>query len=392
MLKHTPAVILGLGDTGYGTARSLAMHDIPIIAFEKDSTRPETHTRLCEQIHAYQSEEDLLEQLLSLFASIETPPVIYASGDMLVDFINRNRDRILPHSRIDFPSTQTVNELLEKTKFTKLATEHGFQIPQTIIIDESYDAQPRMDVTFPCIIKPTWRSENWKRAKLPKVIRMKDEKELHAGLPEIRKIEANLVVQEWIPGPDSSIYFCLAYFDNDSKCLGSFTGRKLRQWPIGVGSTACAEPAIAPEVTSETIRLFELARFKGFGSVEFKQHVETGQYYIMEPTVGRCNHQSFIATANGLNLPFVAYCSLTGQPIPASTRQKETVWIDDQFDGLSILANMFRGRLELLNLFRSYFSRKSFRFLNLRDPAPLLHVWLQAPLKLSKYLKRAISR
>ena len=56
-----------------------------------------------------------------------------------------------------------------------------------------------------------------------------------------------VVVQEWIEGQDSDIFFCLQYRATGGATVCSFTGRKLCIWPPDVGTTASCTAA-APEV------------------------------------------------------------------------------------------------------------------------------------------------
>ena len=76
------------------------------------------------------------------------------------------------------------------------------------------------------------------------------------------------VVQEWIPGRDSDVYFCLTYRNHNGEELAAQGGRKITQWRVDTGSTALA-------VTHQDAELHELARrqMSGFGgmlSVELK--------------------------------------------------------------------------------------------------------------------------
>jgi len=391
--KFPPVFLLGLSDTGYGTVRSLVTCQIPIIAFEKDLTRPEVKTRYCEKIVHYEDDKDLLSKIKTNSNELSQRPILYMSGDGQVDFVNRHRTALLELVDIDFPDSNTLETLLEKTRFTDFALEHNFKIPRTIVVDGNESIhQCLQDIQFPCVLKPSWRGSAWKAEKFPKVFVFYHPSSLSKWFERIRKIEPELIVQEWIPGADSNIYFCLTYYDHKSTCLAHFTGRKLRQWPIRTGSTACAEPIHEPTVSAETIRLFDEVNYRGFGSVEFKKHEETGEFFIMEPTVGRCNHQSYIATANGVNIPCIAYRSLTGIPLELPEPvTKPVTWIDDQFDGLSIIVNLFSGNLNFRHLFGSYLARKSFRFLSWDDRGPFVHVLLQAPRKLLKYIRKIVS-
>jgi len=391
-MSRPAAVILGLADTGYGVVRSLAGHGIPIIAYESKQERPEARTRLAE-VRSFADEDELLASLVELGANSAAVPVLYPTSDAMVSFFSRNRDALTPHFRIDYPSTETVDLLLEKGRFPAFADEHGFSIPATFSIQSMQDlAAVRDGAPFPAILKPFYRKKNWHAARYPKVFRFETLEALEARIEEILAVESELVLQEWIPGGDSAVHFCLTYFDSESQSLAQFTGHKLRQWPVGTGSTSCAEPIDAAYVTDETLRLFRTVGYRGFGSVEFKRHSENGRYYITEPTVGRSNHQSFVATINGVNLQLTAYASLTGERFEMPQRKQHPVaWIDDQFDPLSVLVSLVRGKLEWSALFRSYLGRRKFRFFNFDDMRPFIHaIFLRGPRVLLRQIWRRL--
>lgn len=383
-------LLVGIGDTGYGVAKSLAKYGIPLIALEKDPTRPEAKTRFCQSVEYYRDENELHDRIVAVCKRLKQKPVLYLSGDALVSFYSTRRSSLSQLVHIAFPNADVVETLLEKTKFAEFAERNDFKIPKTIVPTSARELVDSVhQLRYPCVVKPAWRSSSWKLAKFPKVFVFENAEKLQGRFGEIFAVERDLIVQDWIPGGDSEIYFCLTYFDGEGNCLADFTGRKLRQWPVGTGSTACAVPVDAPEVTAETLRLFKLVGLAGFGSVEFKRHLKTGEYFIMEPTVGRPNHQSFIATANGVDIPGIAYRSLTGVNLPLPVRSKKPVtWIDDQFDLLSILVSGAQGKLNFSHLIKSYFGKKSFRFLSLTDTRPLASMLLQAPFKLKKYVTR----
>ena len=53
------------------------------------------------------------------------------------------------------------------------------------------------------------------------------------------------IVQEWIPGGDEQIVFCLQYVGADGPVRRHCVGRKLRSWPPMFGGTASC--TVAPE-------------------------------------------------------------------------------------------------------------------------------------------------
>lgn len=387
--KYPFVVLLGLVDTGYGMVRSLNLKNIPVIAFDRKSNYPELKTNICET-RFFENDNELLQQLKSLPNELGHKPILFISSDAQVKFFSENRFELQNHYLTHFPSSETVDLLLEKTRFSEFAVKNDFTIPLTNIVKTKNDLEKCIDnMPFPCVVKPYWRNSNWKNAGFPKVFLFKFKKDFEENINHIFSVENNLIVQEWIPGNDGAIYFCLTYFDGQNNCIASFTGRKLRQWPVGTGSTSSAIPVDEPHITAETLRLFKEVSFSGFGSVEFKRHSETGRFYIMEPTVGRPNHQSYLATANGINIPCDAYSALTGIQLSNNKlATKNIVWIDDPADIFSIIVNLKRGQLSFKDLLTTIFSRKSYRYFNLYDCRPFLFLWLPVPYKLVRKIFR----
>src|SRR3546814_6627002 len=100
---------------------------------------------------------------------------------------------------------------------------------------------------------------------------------------------ADVVVQEWIEGPDSSIYFCLQCLDRHGQVVASFTGRKIRSWPPQVGGTAScvAAPEVHAELSAMTTRFFQAAGVIGLASMEYKRDTRSGEFRMVEPTIDR---------------------------------------------------------------------------------------------------------
>ncbi len=368
------AVVIGVSYGGYGIVRSLSGYGVRIIGFETHFTHPEVHTRLCE-VRAYEDEDDLLRRLVALSRAEASKPVLYLTRDDHVEFCARHLGVLREHYRIDFPAPDVVETLLHKDAFARFAEAHGFSVPRTVIFEGRKGFEERLgEVKLPCILKPHKRSESWLRAGEPKVLHFEERAELERALNRLIEIEEHLIVQEWIPGGDDAIHFCLVYYNAEAQCLGAFTARKLRQWPPSTGTTSATEPVHAPAVEEETLRLFDAVSYAGFGSVEFKRHARTGAFYITEPTVGRVNQQSFVATANGVNLPRAAYTSLTGHVLPEPMGQTPaTVYCDEEAELNNLIRHLFRGGLDLQAMARSYRRPNAFRYYAREDLRPFLH-------------------
>jgi predicted ATP-grasp superfamily ATP-dependent carboligase len=381
-MKNTalhPVVILELMFAGYGIARSLWPYNIPVIGFSSGRFRPPTHTRFVDQLVFFEDHDDLLAKLQSVAAECDRKPVLILTGDTYVNFAAKNIELLRSLFLIDFPEQHTVDLLLDKTAFSSFAKQHQLLIPQTEVVSQASEVEALKDqLTYPVIVKPYQKTKAWHQAKFPKGFMADDFEALQAVYEKIASIEPQVIVQEWVPGGDDQIAFCLVYYDKDHQCVAHFTGTKVRQWPVGKGSTSIARPLDDEWVSRESLQLFDLVKFTGLGSVEYKKHERNGKYYIIEPTVGRVNAQEYVATANGVNLPLAAYTSLTGHPIQPKAQPKRPVAFIHEVSEISRIRYALKKKtLKLKDLFRSPVKGpRVYAYSTLRDPKVGMMVFL----------------
>ena len=145
-----------------------------------------------------------------------------------------------------------------------------------------------------------------------------------------------MVVQEWIPGNDSDIYFCLQSLTADGRVDAGFLGRKIRSWPPNVGGTAsCISAPECAELSEMTEGFFRQVGMRGLASMEYKRHAVTGEFVAIEPTVGRTDYQEEVATLNGVNLPLAYYLAASDAAPAVGMRQppsERSIWRDQQAD------------------------------------------------------------
>src|SRR5699024_4577683 len=71
----------------------------------------------------------------------------------------------------------------------------------------------------------------------------------------------------------------------------------------------------------------------GLASMEYKRDRRTGDFYMIEPTVGRTDYQEEVATLNGVNIPLAAYCTKLGLPLPGTRgNPPPRIWCDGTSD------------------------------------------------------------
>lgn len=260
---YPPAVVIGLGVPGLGIVRSLSQGSrpvrVPIHGIHSNLSESTAHTRLCRKYYCEDlGSERLVEYLIDIGPKFVHKPLLFLSKDTTVLTVSRNRKELWRYYRFVLPQIETVDLLMDKTLFAAYAQENGFCVPYTAVIDTRDDLLRVSDkIRFPCVLKPCYRTEEWMKSGHPKGFYLTERRALIDAYDGVCSTQQRFVLQKWVEGPDSELYFCLVFFDEDSRCLSSFTGRKRRQWPCGVGNTSMAEPVDCPEIEKETIRLFE---------------------------------------------------------------------------------------------------------------------------------------
>ena len=368
--KLTSVVVLDITYGGYGIIRSLAPYNIPLIGLYSDKLMPESKTRLCHRKHQFKDDEDLLTVLTRLPELQNERPVLMLTTDAYLTFYLENRELIDSLYLIDMPDTALIDLLLDKDKFSTFALEHEIQIPKTLVIQKTSDLKKIADSSrFPVILKPSLKTPLWMAARFGKALYIDDAEEFIAVCNKALLYCESLIIQEWIVGNDCNVHYCLGYFDETGDALALFTGYKLRQWPVGTGSTATTSIVDNKWIEEETKKVFKKLKLKGFASMEFKRHDMDGQFYVTEPTVGRINQQEYVATLNGVNLPLIAYNYMTGTEIVAEPPKKlPVIFIDERAEIASTFVHFKRKLLSVSEWWKSLHGNRAYRHWTFDDP------------------------
>jgi predicted ATP-grasp superfamily ATP-dependent carboligase len=193
---------------------------------------------------------------------------------------------------------------MDKALFGQVAEKHGWETPRTANIQSLEKARVLAEeLKYPCILKPSFRTAKWNRKTPAKVFKVFSGEELLDIYEGVRLLADNFIVQEYIPGPDSEIFFCLMWYDAKGELGTAFAGRKLLQWYPETGSTCIAERCDNEALMKESKSIFDSVDYRGIGSIEFKRDARDGRFRIIEPTVGREDLQSVLAFHCGVNIP-----------------------------------------------------------------------------------------
>jgi predicted ATP-grasp superfamily ATP-dependent carboligase len=312
-----PAVVVGLNPTALGVVRSLTDHCLNVVALESNREEPGTRTRLAtvRLVEDLSDHEALLGELVSVAQACDERPVLFLSTDEHVIWAVENRALLEHYYRLVLPSREVCDALMYKDRFLTLAAREGYPVPASAFLPVE-DLPRHIEVVglrYPVILKPANKAGRWERDGLDKAYIVCGPAEAAEVAARAGQVVPSLLVQEYVAGDDAQVYFCLYFAHAELGDPLLFCGRKLLQWPPLRGSTAACEPAFAPDLVGFTEALFGQMGVSGFASLEVK-YDGGGGFKIIEPTIGRVDLQSYLATLNGMNMPLAAYLIAIGCP------------------------------------------------------------------------------
>lgn len=339
---RVPAVVVGAGINGLGVVRSLGGAGVPLTLVDVSRDRPAMHSRYGHK-HVYDdTQPDALVRALEALADVQDRKhageraVLILTMEDSVATVARHYDRLAQRYHLTLAPPEQLTPLLHKDGVRAAAESAGARIPKTLRIQNGHEIDAIDALRLPIVVKPALQDAAYAH-DFAKAFRLDDHAEARALLARILPVLPDVVVQEWIEGSDSDLYFCLQYLPDAGRAPVSFVGRKIRSWPPQVGGTAsCTAAPEAAELADLSTRFFRHAGVTGLASMEYKKDRNSGDYVIVEPTVGRTDFQEEVATLNGINIPLSAYCDVLGLPMPAhAASAKPRVWRERMADAQS---------------------------------------------------------
>lgn len=382
------AVVTGLEYMqGIQAARILAKrHHLPVIAVSTNKNHPYNLTNCCHQVVC--TDNNLIEDLIVIGRQLAEKAVLFPGTDADVLLISQNRRQLSQWFHLCLPPAEVVEMLMDKLQFYAFAREAGFRVPDTWFIHnrQELDSAARK-VVFPCVLKPHYRTAKWNELSPFKAFRIVTAEQLTATYEQYKTATECFILQNWIEGPDANLYSCNAYFDAETKPLASFVARKIRQWPPVMGQSSLGEECRDDVVLAETLRLFQTVGFHGLAYLEIKRDQRTGEYFIVEPNIGRPTGRSAIAEAGGVELLYTMYCDALGRPLPSNRVQHYggVKWINLRQDLRSAFYYWRKGELTFNQWRKSVRGPKTFAIFSWTDPYPFLgDLWRAARLFFNK--------
>jgi predicted ATP-grasp superfamily ATP-dependent carboligase len=376
------AVVIGADCiTGLQTVRALHAHGIRVLGVAGDREHFALRSRCLARIEIVEWEAESLRACLRRLATPDRPVLIPAT-DTAVELVAKIGDELSTAFRVSNPTAHSIDRALRKIPFAKHADEHGVPTPRTRSVESLEGLRRAIDeLSAPYVLKPDIKTPRWDELAGVKVFRAEDPADLLQTYERCRDWSDRFVVQEWVEGGDDSMYSYYAFVSQAGELVVDCVGHKIRQWPRWTGSGTLSEIFEDPEILAVGRALLESLEHRGFATINMKRDANSGRLFVLETNVGRPGMGMFVAEAAGIEMTHLAFCSLSGQPLPDERRVRfsKARWVSTKRDLAAAYVGWRRGELSVLDYSRSIRDVRRRADFDWRDPLPFLHDLRRAP-------------
>jgi D-aspartate ligase len=378
--RSTPVLILRGGSYGtLGVLRSLGRLGIPVHMIGLERRAPAFNSRYCRGKFVcsvnHDSSGDLAASLLDIGRRIGRKSILIPTTDEMAIFLDGNADALreqflFPNQPRGLPAA-----LASKKEMYYIAKKVGIPTAETMFPASRQEVvEFAKAATFPLMLKGidtkrlSARAGGWGAG----MFLVENAAELIEKYDTFEEPEApNLMLQEYIPGDDDTVWMFNGYFDENSECVLGFTGKKIRQSPVRRGVTSLGI-CLQNETVDRTTRQFMKAvGYRGILDIGYRYDARDGLYKVLDvnPRIG-ATFRLFVAE-NGMDVVRALYLDLTGQPIEPAKQRDGRKWLVEDLDLVSSISYARDGKLTLNDWIASFRGVEESAFFALDDPLPL---------------------
>ena len=363
------AVVTPVNSNGVNFTRALRAEGVTAIGVFGEPPGLYQYTNSCEKVFCSDVNGDpLMRTLEEIGRTARTKPALIPIGDLQVILFSQHRELLNEYFLLNIPPADTISTLMDKTELYRWGHDR-YPFPKTYRVESLSDLEAAIGrLQFPVVFKPRYRSKAWLRSALPKASFFTDGESLVAFYSQASAIEPVFLISEFVEGPDSNIWVSHFYY-SDGEPLAYYTDQKVRQWPHLLGTGSYCLSVKNKEIVDQTKSMLAELDYAGIGSMEFKRDERTGQYKVIEPCCGRPCFHSYISRGEGINLPYLVYCHLTGRPLPRCDQTgKVFAFLDEEADLRSAYGYLREKKLSLKQYVRDLLRVRFCVNCTFRDP------------------------
>jgi len=357
--QTTPVVVLWVHHGSLGIARSLGRLGVPVHGIHPRLDIPACRSRYWAGRHRWDvagsPPDATVEVLRDLGRRLGRTAILIPTSDDTALLVAEHAQALREHYRFQENPPSLVRAFSNKRTLYELARTNRIPTPETVFPSSADQVRRYADSAgFPVMLKAIDGLRLQARTGKKMVI-VASAEELVAQYAALEDpAQPNLMIQEYIPGGDDTIWMFNGYFDGSSDCVVGITGKKLRQFPVHTGSTALGICLDNPAVHDLTCRLAKAIGYRGILDIGFRFDARDGSYKLLDPNPRIGSSFRLFLTREGHDVARYLYWDLTGQPLPGGGIREGRKWVVEDQDLESCLDYRREGMLGRWEWFRSY--------------------------------------
>ena len=299
------AIIIHTGRTGLGIIRSLENYGFDFIGIDTIKTASYSNFVKFYKISSNYNEEELLELLLEEIPNLDQfasrTKYLFTGADNYLLTLSKHSSKLSQYYEHNYEyDFSRLLKVLSKSEVYSFAKDSSVDYPITVCSNGSGN---NSTLKFPVVVKPDFKSRDGLDL-VKEGLRINichNTEELNTIQSRIESFGASYIIQEYIPGGDDCLY-TFGGFVKDGTVVAGAVGKKIRQFPPGIGECSLGEIVENPDVFESSIRLLEMTKLTGIVQVEWKEW--RGKYYLIEVNPRPWSWQELFST-DQWNLPYI---------------------------------------------------------------------------------------
>ena len=355
-----PVVVLRLDNHGaLGAVRSLGRLGVAVYCVHSHAHAPALRSRYCRGSFTWDLDQapaaESVQFLLKIARSIGGRAILLATNDETALFEAENAERLRQSFIFPDRPPALVRALYSKKMMHALARQMDIPTAETAFPACRSDVERFAgSARFPVMLKASDGITVARRSGRKMVI-CRGKQELLENYDQMEDpARPGLMLQEYIPGGEDSVWMFNGYFDENSECLAAFTGKKLRQTPVYTGMTSLGICLPNPQVEQMTKAFMKRIGYRGILDIGYRYDARDGLYKVLDinPRMG-ATFRLFVGD-NGMDVARAMYLHLTGQAVPPSRLCAGRKWFVEDLDLISSIKYYRDGVLGVSQWLRSF--------------------------------------
>jgi D-aspartate ligase len=387
---------------GPGMMRSLGRLGIKVYGIDAHPDNPAFSSRYCRGRHIWDAESEDPERTVSflhdLARSMKEKPILITNGDVIsllvADYAAELRDAF----SFRLPDGKLARSLSNKWEMYRLAKDHGVSTPETLLPRSREEVEEFLDSgagKLPLMIKGADSALLEKNTGVRMALARSQREVLEMYDRLVDPAQPNLMLQEYIPGADDTIWMLDAYFNADSECLTCMVGRKIRQSPAYTGMTSLGVLLRNKPLEETTKRFMKRVGYQGIVDMGYRFDARDGEFKLLDinPRIGATFR--LFQDRKGLDVLRAYYLDLTGQAVRQDEISEGRKWVVENNDFISYFQYRRDGKITFWKWMKSFRGVREGAWFAWDDPVPFLlmlkEVFLQGWRKIGRKVRAVTS-